>query len=701
MANAEASNGIDEVEVHRSRFRRLLATNPNYFGTAPEIGFEAVFPKLADSSYEGLTCVAYSPERDRLEATIDIRRSSGYSGGLCDRGSFEHVRFYVSYDEGGTWEDAGMASTKVHDLPPAEDCQGFPVHPVSYVVGLDYRPRRSWCVRPVLPLIRAILSWEVMPPAAQPDWTPIWGEVHACHGRIRPRPFFLSDVADRLSKDVLHDIPAYVLQQVPHPHPDPDPGPLAELPLSAMVKSYRAADVPDHRFAMPHLLAAADAPRLTGESLLAPATTAKELGVDLGKLSDIWGDPQGDTSFEELECAGLDNNTDQLVATFRIKRPSGYSGGPCYRGSVEYVAFWADFGRDCTLTYLGTAEVRVHDFTKLPRGGICYAAVLPVDLGAFRRDCGTPVFGRVRAVLSWATPPSTTDPNELPVWGNRVDTHVQLRPGRPYTGTARFSEVGGVDADQIDVATGLTSPGAALAVNGSPLPADCPFAGLVTLHGPLDPALAGQSYRVLVRNVTSGGPLTELTSPFLVNPVSGPSVWVTPGAGGWSPWPTWWANTDGVLGYFNPGGEDQWEIRLELAGSGVVDVRTVQADNLVRDDIVPGDSANAGDLQLFTGGACRLPRGPLSGRFVARDRHFHSWGISVHGGPGGPVNWSMQSVGIGTGTETSLAGEPFTLDLSRLEACGYTVQLTITDRAVVNSAWFGHYTTIERGLCLE
>ena len=201
MAHVNPADDAVEVDVHRARFRRLIAANPNYFGTAPEIGLEAVLEKKGDSFYEGLSCVAYSPERDRLEATVEIRRSSGYSGGLCDTGSYEHVRFYVSYDGGTSWEDAGMVSTKVHDLPPAEDCRGALVHPLSYVVGLDYRPRRQWCFRPVLPLVKAILSWEIMPPPAQPDWTPIWGDDRSCHVRIRPRPFFLFDIADRLPKN--------------------------------------------------------------------------------------------------------------------------------------------------------------------------------------------------------------------------------------------------------------------------------------------------------------------------------------------------------------------------------------------------------------------------------------------------------------------------------------------------------------------
>ena len=65
----------------------------------------------------------------------------------------------------------------------------------------------------------------------------------------------------------------------------------------------------------------------------------------------------GDTSFEERECVGLDNNPDQLVGTFRVKRPNGFSGGPCTAGSTEFVAYWADFGDSCTYSYLGTVQV--------------------------------------------------------------------------------------------------------------------------------------------------------------------------------------------------------------------------------------------------------------------------------------------------------------------------------------------------------
>ena len=692
-----------EVAQERSNLHVLLATNPNYFGTLPELGFPVNFDKQGDTTFEALTCVSFSPERDRLEATLEIRRPVGYSGNLCSPGSHEHVRFYVSYDEGGSWVDAGVASVNVHDIAAGKSCDGSTWPPVSYVCGVDLQPRRSWCGVPVLPLVRAILSWEIVPDPGSPDQKPIWGDVHECHIQLRPRRFSFGDLVAQLPADLDLKLPPYVLQEIPSPVPDP--GPLAPLPLAELVTLYaqtrKAEVVPAHRFALPHLSVAQSSGAKTMLSYVWAAQTAQAVKIDLSAVLKQLDKTSGDTSFEELECVGLDNNTDQLVGTFRVKRPNGFSGGPCTAGSSEFVAYWADFGDSCTYSYLGTVQVNTHDYDQVPAGGLCYAAPLPVDLGAFRRDCDSPVIGRVRAVLSWGAPPSTTDPDAVPHWGNRLDVHVQLRPGRPYDGTARFTIVGGVGSASVDLASGLTLPGAALAENGYPLPDDCPFAGVVTLHGPLDPALAGQLYRVRVRNVTTGGSPSDLTDDFFVVNWLGIGSWVTPGAGGWTPWPSWVGNTTGKLGHFTPAGDDLWEVQLEVFGLGNVDLRRVQMDNTLNASIVVGDAANAADLHLNTLGACRVPRGPLTGTFVARDTHFLSWSIGVAGGPGSPIPPTPLTVGIASGSQTSLGGETFTIDLSQLDPCGYVIRLGVTDRAVVNSAGFGRTVLVERGLCLE
>ncbi len=685
------------VPRERHNFRWLLAANPNYFGSAPDLGFEAVEQKKGDTAFEGLSCVAYQQRRDRIEATLLVKRASGYRGGLCTAGSFEYVRFYIDYGSG--WSDAGMAAVNVHDIPVGRDCQREPTHPLSYTCGVAHTPSRDWCGRPVLPLVRAILSWELPPPPGQPDWQPIWGDVHECRVQISPRRFVFGDIAHHLPPDLLTQLPLHVVEQPPVPGPDPEPQ--QPLGLELLARSYQPDDVPPHRFAFPALAATASAPFADPGTLAGSAVVAKAAGVDLAAVLKTVDDVSGNTTYEQLECLGLDSGLSALVASFRVNKSAGYSGPPCRAGSQEYVAFWAEWGKDCGFTYLGTVAVNVHDYPDV-RDGLCYAAILPVDLGALRRDCTHPMIGRVRAVLSWATAPSTTDPDAVPVWGNRIDRHVQVEPGRPYDGTARFTIVGGVAASDVDLVSGLTVPGAVLGTSTVPLPSDCPFAGWVELYGPPDPALVGHQYRIRATNVDSGGSIL-LTTPFSVVDGNGAHGTVTPDpVNGWVPWPSWLVNTTGVLGVSAPGGDDRWDFTLELDTLGnVVDTARVQLDNTVKGVALATDTVNAGDLELFTAGACRLPRGPLGGRFVARDRHFEAWSISVLGGPGGPIPLTPLTVGITAGTQTPFVGTSFTLDLSRLTPCGYVVRLTIADRAIVNSVTTGQYVVIDRGICLE
>lgn len=311
---------------------------------------------------------------------------------------------------------------------------------------------------------------------------------------------------------------------------------------------------------------------------------------------------------------------------------------------------------------------------------------------------------RVRAVLSWNTPPSATDPDAVPVWGNRIERHVQIEPGPVYDGNARFTIVGGVAADDVDLTTGLTVPGAVLGTSTTPLPDDCPFAGLVVLHGPLDPTLAGHQYRIRATDVDSGASML-LTQPFTAVTSGGSAVTVTPSpVDGWVPWPTWVANTTGVLGHRAPGGDDRWDFTLELdTALNVVDTARVQMDNTVKDVAELTDTVNAGDLELATAAQCKVPHGLVNGTFVARDRHFRSWSISVLGGPGPNPPGVPLTAPITAGTQTPFGGTSFTLDFSDpvIPPCGYVVRLTVTDRAIVNSSHQGHSATVDRGICLE
>src|ERR1019366_3498218 len=92
-------------EVARQNFHALLLANPNFFGNIAESPFKPVLSILGNTEYESIGCVGYNPQLEQLRATINIKQTGGYSGGICSTGSEEYVRFYLSYDGGSTWQD--------------------------------------------------------------------------------------------------------------------------------------------------------------------------------------------------------------------------------------------------------------------------------------------------------------------------------------------------------------------------------------------------------------------------------------------------------------------------------------------------------------------------------------------------------------------------------------------------------------------
>ena len=288
------------------------------------------------------------------------------------------------------------------------------------------------------------------------------------------------------------------------------------MPLADLAKAYKAAEIPAHRFALP-LVAKAIASPSDADQLASEALSAQLVGISLQDVLDTLEQDSGNTTYEKLECLGLEHqtNSDRLVATFHLNQPSGYSGRPCTRGSTEYVAF----GPTGTTTASSSTSAPSRP-TSTTTAASCPGAAsvtrpcCPSTSTRCARAARKPVLRRVRAVLSWGVPPSTTNPNLVPYWGNRLDTHVEIAPGRPYDGKARFTIVGGVPASEIDPSTGLTKPVAHLAVNGTPLDPHHSVAGRVTLHGPTDPVLVGSTYRVRLTNLTTGAGPFELMTDF-------------------------------------------------------------------------------------------------------------------------------------------------------------------------------------------
>lgn len=700
---AETSkSAAPRVEKTRTAFRSLIAGNPNYFGSLPESGYKVVKALASNTNFEALTSVGYNPATRRLYASFDVKKTSGYAGDLCDDGSTEYVRFFV--DHGSGWVDAGLVATDVHDIPAGKDCANRDLHPLAYSLEQPYSPPRKWCTTAQLPNVRAILSWNVAPPAGNPAYIPAYGNVMECNIQI-DKSWWWFDFIDEIKTKV--EIPDYLLEtlgtptppidpqfpEIPDlpepPLPGPDVSPLAKvLEIDDLIDAYTVGDkrpkleVEPERFAFTTLQMAAG----NLEVLASLKPSFDKINIDLSDLVGVIEDTTGNISYEELVDLGLESNREKLVATYQVKKQSGFSGGLCTNGSTEYVAFWADWNDTCAWEYLGTVAVKAYDFTELPDGGLCYSAALPVDLAEFKRKCTDPKTAQVRAVLSWNSPPSTTNPDQLPTWGNRLDSHVLIprREGEP----GKLTVIGGISTEFISDVTGLVAGSAKFVDTGtaiySPLGLDCPFGGLVVVRGP---AVAGKRYRLRV--IDSGGAGQTLTEKIWVTPVVGFSSYHTGTVDGWFNYLPYTQNFAGILGYYRSSGNDKVTIQLEIEGEGVVDTQIIQLDNTWPTAAVSITDPGT-DCGVFEEGAM------LKGKVWANDLYMGGWSVSIDGGPAG-----FGPVGVTSGqTNTPAIGADWTFDTDGLEQCGYVVDVHVRDRAIVNSGNHQHTFGTDVGFCL-
>ncbi len=362
------------------------------------------------------------------------------------------------------------------------------------------------------------------------------------------------------------------------------------------------------------------------------------------------------------------------------------------------MAFWADLGSDCALSYLGTVQINVHDIASIPPQGLNYAAVLPVDLSAIQLPCDQPLVIRVRAVLSWAVPPSTTDPNAVPYWGNAVDAHVQVPVQQPGGTGPNIFCIGGIGVQSIDSSynpitmatsgSGLTAPGAHFLFNGAPTSSlACPFGGIVVVNGA--PVLGG-SYRVQVRDLAGpGAPWISVTNPVTVGTFGGATNTNTAG-GEYFPYLT---NSDNVFNalvdWYPPAQpNDLWEIKLDARDAalnplGEVRYR-IQLDN----------TAPVCDIHIDNGGDCKkfAEADPISGHVYVVDPQGYPGSYSIWVEPTnlpGGVGILIPPASAATGETGPAPGDPWTLQTAGMSPCAYTVQVQAVNRVIVSSVSVG------------
>ncbi len=175
----------------RTQFTSLLMANPNYFGNLTESAYTPVVEIKSNTYFEEIGCVGFHPQTDRLEAVVFVNQPNGYGGNICSKGTPEYVRFYLSCNNGDTWEDVGIASFRAYNIP--EGTVGRKRLEYAVSLDIDDKTKEKFCFIENICYVRAILSWNFPPPPNTPDFVPVWGNVHNTHIQIDALKFFLVD----------------------------------------------------------------------------------------------------------------------------------------------------------------------------------------------------------------------------------------------------------------------------------------------------------------------------------------------------------------------------------------------------------------------------------------------------------------------------------------------------------------------------
>ncbi|HEX3044076.1 MAG TPA: hypothetical protein VHY08_04920 [Bacillota bacterium] len=728
---------LQMLEKERNNFTESIKSNPNYFGTIPKSLLPPVVTIQYNTTYEELNYISFLPEQDLLKGFIDIKQPSGYKSDLCQNGSFEHVRFFADWNGDGDYlddgEDLGVSGVNVHDIPNTAQSCSKESKPLTYTVFLNVQSKKLACKTPNLVKIRAILSWEKIPEEKNPDFIPAWGNVVEDWIQIKPVLFFtkltpdLEPIAklDLLSKSYYMDLP------------DSSKKVLQPKDLQTLYQDQKVSDL---RFNFSNIYPQAK------KILENPLFKKQEPNIADMKASLVKIHPElvllQNVQYEQLNKVGLNYDLDTLTAALTVKKACGYSGGICDKGSYEYVAFWV-YAQDskekmCLWRYMGTAQVNVHDIPTIPATGLKYSVKLPVNLDWLKNTCQTPSVVKVRAIMSWGTPPPTDQPFYNPPWGNRVDSLIQLKPQAPV-GTKQvpfISAVGGMLITKIagndqTVVTSSIGPGYA---NGTSIEdgycaVESPFGRKISISGhisnppDLDPPVSAAKlqYRVQYRKV--GKNWVDLQNSFSIG--ISKSEWNS--ATNITTWTQYSQPQQPVDGYYKyevdlsgetqrfveddilgdwitpaPEGDGLYEIRVLLKSAGAPTIPDVPAGHLASNtvkimvDNTPPEAVvtlEAGPCTKYTVGGL-----PIKGRFTATDEHIYRYKLWIT--PYSPPTISPGDVYYPTVPAPGEPNKEFSIDLTNAVSCGYVANLYVWDRAILNNHFIGNQRSASVGFCL-
>ncbi len=515
---------LQGVQLEREKMHLLLLQNPNYFGNLSKTNplfneFKPVKIINGNTTYEQVTCVGYNPQMKTLTAIVKINQNNGYSGGPCTAGSKEYVRFYIDYQRNGTWKDLGIVSFDAHDFSHTTS------NSLCYAVNQAFNPEVTNCCgdKPVLPIVRAILSWNTAPTANDPDYVPVWGNVLDVNIQLAPKNSWICWLKGNL-KDIgltLKDDQIKLLAEKIPQIPQALELKTEEIELPELMKLY-SKEVEEERIGFTTVAKALNA----GAPSFELSKNLKLSGINLSKLVDFVLKPKFNTTYEEVKCVGLNRDTNRLYATVHLKKPSGYAGNLCSKGSREYVAFYMDFGSGWQ--FMGTSSVEVHDVTPMPNGGLSYHVELPVNLTEYQKQkCSETYFAKVRAILSWNLLPPDNQPGWVAPWGDWEEAWVEIRHRQGTQGTGKkpiITAIGNIPAKKVSKITGkidktLDAPDATVDnFDGFSFNGTIPITGVIPEHPDSNNVGAAQlQYKIMLKRASQpDSSFVPVSTPFTV-----------------------------------------------------------------------------------------------------------------------------------------------------------------------------------------
>ncbi len=708
---------IKQPSVKTLKKVALLRTNKpiKHFGI-----LGSLFPKMSGvTHWEEIECLGYNPELSRIEAIIKIKNSTGYSGGMCGKGSAEFIRFFIDYHDGTGFHDLGVESFRAFDISEAPS--GLQ-HPISYMVSkdIDVSAKKRLCNSEVIVTFRAVLSWNQLP-SNDPNIVPVYGSVMDAKAVLKPRVFNLPVFP------LPFPFPNFPIPNFPYPIKPEFKDHFGKLPVKEIktfdvhdfIKNNLAEDVSPGR-TVDQLLMMSDT--TIGGNAVPPIPSLSEIdfsGYDFD-LGDILIDPNIEifnNNYEEVVSVGLNTHQDILGAVIKIKRPSGFSGNICTNGSREYISFFADFNNNGTFErYLGTTSVKVNDIQNIPAEGLMYAVTLQTDLTKYLKKCHKPQVIKIRAILSWGTPPDVTNPEQSVTWGSRMDTLVQLRSKFSAKQTALIYSIGNVSVDNISPVSCLAYPETILFNNPGN---NRPWGGMITIRGGMDNSGAPGTTKYRVEYSKDGinyFPVTlqqSITTIDFSMPDDPFTTHHLADANGWLPYLAHHSDSQLVeikgqvlASWSSHAFEGKYYIRVSytkddpILSPGSIQHTTpirIQLDNKrFHADHTPNNILDSiYDLDMsIDGGVCKVYKqgATFTGKVKVRDAFYGGYDLSIQ-----PATQVINNAGLinylgstrrrnSNVAEMGPLADKFKIDTGKLKKCGYTLRLRGYERVILNNS---------------